>query len=123
MKFTGICLVTESVPVLVQFYSRILGCQAEGNNTHAEFEISGLSLAIFSRLGMEELAPGSMQGAGSGNFTIGFEVEDVDAEYERLKALEVTFVKPPATYPWGARSVWFRDPDGNIVDFYSRVRL
>ena len=64
-----------------------------------------MSLAIFTRQGMEEMAPGSMQGAGYGSFTIGFEVEDVDAQYERLKALGVTFVKLPATYPWGARSV------------------
>jgi catechol 2,3-dioxygenase-like lactoylglutathione lyase family enzyme len=49
------------------------------------------------------------------------EVADVDAAYERLKALDVAFVKLPATHPWGARSTWFRDPDGNIVDFYATV--
>jgi catechol 2,3-dioxygenase-like lactoylglutathione lyase family enzyme len=49
-------------------------------------------------------------------------VEDVDTQYERLKALGVTLIKLPATYPWGARSVWFRDPDGNIIDFYSLVQ-
>ncbi len=121
MKFTGICLVTEHVPVLVQFFTKILGCQAEGDDTHAEFEIGGLSLAIFTRQGMEEMAPGSMHGAGCGSVTIGFEVEDVDVQYEWLKVLGVAFVKLPATYPWGARSVWFRDPDGNIIDFYSQV--
>lgn len=84
--------------------------------------MDGLGLAIFTRRGMEEMAPGSMQGAGTGSFTIGFEVEDVDAQFERLKALGVTFVKLPASYPWGTRSVWFRDPDGNIVNFYSHVR-
>lgn len=121
MKFTGICLITESVPVLVQFYSKILGCQAVGDDFHAEFEIGGMSLAIFTRQGMEEMAPGSMQGAGHGAVTVGFEVDDVDAQYERLIALGAVIVKLPATYPWGSRSVWFRDPDGNIVDFYSRV--
>ncbi len=121
MKFTGICLVTQHVPTLVQFYTQVLRCQAEGDDTHSEFEFGGTSLAIFSRQGMEEMAPGSMQGAGYGGITIGFEVENVDEEYVRLKLLGVTFVKLPATYPWGARSVWFRDPDGNIVDFFSRV--
>jgi catechol 2,3-dioxygenase-like lactoylglutathione lyase family enzyme len=121
MNFTGICLVTENVPRLVRFYTKILGCHAEGDDTHSEFTVGGLSLAIFTRQGMEEMAPGSMQGAGCGNVTLGFEVDNVDAEYERLKALGVAFVKLPATYPWGARSVWFRDPDGNIIDFYSRV--
>lgn len=122
MRFTGICVVTENVPALVLFYSKVLCCQAAGYETHAEFTIGGMGLAIFTRQGMEGMAPGSMQGAGHGGFTIGIEVEDVDGEYERLKALGVEFVKLPATYPWGARSVWFRDPDGNIVDFYSRVQ-
>ncbi len=122
MKFTGICLVTEHVPTLVQFYAKILRCTAEGDDTHAEFELGGASLAIFTRQGMEELAPSSMQGAGYGGVTIGIQVDNVDAEYERLSQLGVTFVKLPATYPWGARSVWFRDPDGNIVDFFSRVQ-
>jgi len=122
MKFTGICLVTEDLPALVRFYTEILGCQAVGDEHHAEFDFNGSSLAIFTRPGMEEMAPGSMQGAGYGSFTIGFEVEDVDVQYERLKTFGVTFVKLAASYPWGTRSVWFRDPDGNIVDFYSRVR-
>lgn len=121
MKFSGICLVTEYVPELVQFYTKIFGVQAEGNEIHSEFSIGGLSLAIFTRQGMEEMAPGSMQGAGYGTVTIGFEVDDVDAEYERLQTLGVNFVKLPATYSWGSRSVWFRDPDGNIIDFFSRV--
>jgi catechol 2,3-dioxygenase-like lactoylglutathione lyase family enzyme len=72
---------------------------------------------------MEEMAPRSMQGAGSGSVVLEFEVADVDAEYERLKALGIAFVKPPQTHPWGAtavrgaRSFWFHDPDGNLVDF------
>jgi catechol 2,3-dioxygenase-like lactoylglutathione lyase family enzyme len=121
MKFTGICLVTENVPALVQFYTQVLGSQAAGDDTHSEFLFDGVSIAIFTRQGMEEMAPGSMRGAGYGSVTIGFEVKDVDAEYERLKSLDVDFIKLPATYPWGARSFWFLDPDGNIVDFYSRV--
>lgn len=121
MKFTGVCLVTECVPALVQFYTQVLGCQAEGDDHHSEFTIGESGLAIFTRQGMEDMAPGSMQGAGYGGVTLGFEVEDVDGQYARLKGLGVSIVKPPASYPWGTRSVWFRDPDGNIVNFYSRV--
>jgi catechol 2,3-dioxygenase-like lactoylglutathione lyase family enzyme len=63
-----------------------------------------------------------MQGAGTGNFTIGFEVEDVDAAYERVKALKAEFVKLPVTHPWGTRSFWFRDPEGNIVNFFAEIQ-
>ncbi len=121
MKLTGICLVTESVPALARFYAEILGCKADGDDTHTEFNIGGMGMAIFSRKGTEEMAPGSMQGAGYGGVTIMIQVDNVDAQYERLKALGVEIVKAPQTYPWGARSVWFRDPDGNLVDFYCRV--
>jgi len=121
MKFAGICLITENVPSLAAFYAQILGVEADGDETHVEMRTDGAGLAIYSVTGMESLAPGSMAGAGCGSFTISFEVQNVDAEYERLKAIGVEFVKLPATHPWGARSCWFRDPDGNIVNFFANV--
>jgi catechol 2,3-dioxygenase-like lactoylglutathione lyase family enzyme len=119
MKFVGICLITLNVPALVNFYTRVLGVKAEGDDIHAELKTEGANISIFSAAGMESMAPLSMRGAGYGSVTIAFEVNDVDAEYERLKALDVEFVKLPATHPWGNRSVWFRDPDGNIIDFFT----
>lgn len=121
MKFTGICLITHSVPILADFYDRVLNAHAVGDETHMELHMEGAGIAIFSYEGMEGMAPHSMDGAGCGSVTIAIEVEDVDAEYERLKTLGVDIVKPPATYPWGARSVWFRDPDRNLVDFYQII--
>ena len=53
-----------------------------------------------------------------------FQVEDVDVEYERLRSiaqLEIEFVLQPTTLPWGNRSIYFRDPDGNLVNLFTRV--
>jgi catechol 2,3-dioxygenase-like lactoylglutathione lyase family enzyme len=119
MVFEGICFVTDDVPALAAFYTRALGVEAEGDDVHVELHTEGAGIAIFSTEGMESMAPRSMRGAGSGSVIAAFRVNDVDAEYERLKTLDVEFVKLPATHPWGARSVWFRDPDGNIVDFFA----
>ena len=118
MKFAGICLVTDNVPALADFYTRLLGVQAEGDENHVDLKVDGADLTIFSTQGMESMAPQSMQGAGHGSLTISFEVHDVDGEYERLKTMGVEIVKPPVSYPWGTRSVWFRDPDRNIVNFF-----
>lgn len=118
MKFTGICLVTEDVLALASFYEQVLGLRGEGSEIHKAFQLDGGELAIFSTQGMEGMAPGSMQGAGSGNFTLGLRVADVDAEYERVKALGVDFILHPTTHPWGNRSFWVRDPEGNILSFY-----
>jgi len=122
MNFTGFCLLTSDVQKLLGFYQNILRVSGEGDQTHATVNVNGCSFAIFSLIGMEELAPGSMGGTGCGRFTLDFEVDDVDQEYQRLQQLNVAVIKPPRTHEWGRRSMWFWDPDGNIVNFYSRIR-
>jgi glyoxalase/bleomycin resistance protein/dioxygenase superfamily protein len=48
-------------------------------------------------------------------------VDDVDAEYPRIATLDVDWVMPPTTQPWGNRSMMFRDPAGNLVNVFSRA--
>ena len=53
-----------------------------------------------------------------------FQVDDVDAEYARLRNLDrlaIEFVMPPRTLEWGNRSIYFRDLDGNLINFFTRV--
>src|SRR6266508_3833316 len=119
MRFNGICLVTTDVLRLRSFYAAILQVGADGDDTFTMLSTHGAALSIFTDEGMERMAPGSMQDSGCGRYTLEFEVEDVDREFERLKALDVIFVKPPTTQTWGRRSVWFRDPDGNIINFFA----
>jgi hypothetical protein len=45
-------------------------------------------------------------------------VEDVDAERSRLQAVVPTWVQEPTNQPWGNRSMLFRDPDGNLINFF-----
>ncbi len=122
MRFNGICLVSRDVTRLREFYESTLQVEAEGDDIHVKLETAGAVLSIFSESGMEQMAPGSMKNYGHGGFTIEFEIQNVDEEYQRLKSMNVPIVKMPTTQPWGRRSVWFRDPDGNIVNFFSNVR-
>lgn len=57
-----------------------------------------------------------MTAAASGGFTLEFQVIDVDARHEQLLARGVEILKPPTNQPWRRRSLWLRDPDGNIVN-------
>jgi len=116
------CLITQDVSRLHAFYQNVLQIQTGGDAHFVAFEPVGVPLTLFHTEGMEQMAPGSMQGAGIGNVVLEFEVEDVDEEYARLLALSIPIVKPPTTQPWGLRSVWFRDPDGNIVNFFAAVK-
>lgn len=121
IRVNGICIITDDVARLRSFYADALEAEAEGDDTFITFHTHGAALSLFSTARMERMAPGSMAQAGAGRYTLEIEVDDVDAEFDRLNRLGCVVVKPPTTQPWGRRSVWVRDPDGNIVNFYSNV--
>jgi catechol 2,3-dioxygenase-like lactoylglutathione lyase family enzyme len=123
MRFNSVCIITPDVARLRDFYTAVLGVEAEGDDTFTALKTEGTPLILFSEQGMDAMSPGCMEGAGSGRFVLEFEVDDVDLAYERLQLTQVTIVKPPTTQPWGLRSVWFRDPDGYIINFYAKVVL
>jgi catechol 2,3-dioxygenase-like lactoylglutathione lyase family enzyme len=52
---------------------------------------------------------------------IEFLVDDVDQVYKNLTGVVEDFVNEPTTMPWGNRSLLFRDPDGNLVNFFTPV--
>lgn len=118
MKLSDICIITEDVPLLTQFYKSVLQVNADGDEIHATLIIGREGIAIYSKKAAEtDMLFDFSKHWGSGNVTIGLNVDDVDKEYERLKSLNIKFITTPTTYPWGARSFHFRDPDGNIICF------
>ena len=46
---------------------------------------------------------------------------DVDRCAAELKAAGVEPVLPPADQPWGHRTLFFRDPDGNVLEIYADI--
>ena len=107
----------------MDFYESILVLKAKwSSETYAEFPTGVGVLAIFSAEAQEKYIPGSTEAARNKNVILEFRVADVDQEYRRLHSLVKDWVKPPSTQPWGTRSVYFRDPDGNLVDFYTPAK-
>jgi len=113
------CLITGDVKRLVDFYEPVLQIKPKwSGNEYAEFTAGSSVLAIFSFAAQEKYIPGSSQAGTNRSLILEFKVPDVDYEYLRLRGIVKTWVKPPTTQPWGTRSIYFRDPDGNLVDFY-----
>ena len=113
------CLITTNVGQLVNFYESILGIKAQrSGDNYAELRTGVGVLAIFSAEAQEKYIPGSTNAASNRSAILEFQVADVDSEYATLQPLVKTWVKPPTTQPWGTRSVYFRDPDGNLVNFF-----
>jgi catechol 2,3-dioxygenase-like lactoylglutathione lyase family enzyme len=108
---------------LVEFYSRILQIPAKTTGAdYAEFSTGSGVLAIFSVEAQDRYIPGSAEPEMNRSAILEFEEADADREYESLHGIVKKWVKPPTTQPWGTRSIYFRDPDGNLIDFYAWVK-
>src|SRR5580658_1434867 len=87
----------------------------------AEFELAGGGLARFDLRGQEALATGSADPGTNRCSRIEVEGDDVDREYARLGPLVTDGGKPPTTPPGGSGSAYFRDPEGNLGNFFTRA--
>lgn len=114
------CVISDDVKRLVVFYEAILQEKATwSGDDYAEIRTGAGVLAVFSASAQEKYIPGSAEASKNRSVVLEFKVADADAEYQRLQGIVKTWAKPPTTQPWGTRSIYFRDPDGNLVDFFS----
>jgi predicted enzyme related to lactoylglutathione lyase len=122
MKFISTRMITADVNRLVAFYEMVTGISAVwGNNLFAEIPTPNGTLAIGSDKTVPLFGAGSAEPAANRSAILEFIVEDVDAEYQRLRERVVEVVTEPTTMPWGNRALLFRDPDGNLVNLFTPV--
>jgi predicted enzyme related to lactoylglutathione lyase len=122
MKFLSTRLITADVDRLVGFYEKVTEIGARwGNELFAEIPTPAGTLAIGSDKTVPLFGVGSAEPAANRSAIIEFIVDDVDAEYERLRPHIGEVVTPPTTMPWGNRALLFRDPDGNLVNLFTPV--
>lgn len=123
MKFASVRVVTRDVDGLVKFYQRLSGIEAvRPADGFAEMRFEGATLAISSEYLIERFNVGAATAAANQSAILEFEVEDVDAVFERMNASGTNIVMPTTLMPWGNRSLLLRDPDGNLVNLFSRPR-
>ena len=112
--------MTDHVRKLYNFYAKMLNISIPISNLkYAEIDIGGTKLAFCALSLHNELADEPAKAASNESVMIEVEVEDSDKEYERLKEMGVKFAKGLTTQPWGSRSFYFYDPDGNLVNFFT----
>jgi predicted enzyme related to lactoylglutathione lyase len=122
MDFVSIRIITADIARLVGFYERATGVRADwANEDFAEIRTAHATLAIGSTRTVPLFGPGSAQPAGNRTVIIEFLVDDVDGVYAELTGFVEDFVNEPTTMPWGNRALLFRDPDGNLVNFFTPV--
>ncbi|MFB7303043.1 MULTISPECIES: VOC family protein [Heyndrickxia] len=122
MNFASVRIITDDVDRLVNFYEKVMSVSAERPAAaFAELVVPSCTLAIGHSKTVPLFGAGSAVAADNHTVIIEFRVNDVDAEYERLKPFVDEWVKEPTTMPWGNRTILFRDPDGNLVNLFEPV--
>jgi catechol 2,3-dioxygenase-like lactoylglutathione lyase family enzyme len=121
MQRAKVRIITSDVTRLRRFYEELLELKPVGDDRYLEFHAPGLTLAIASQQRISITLPGAIVPGANRSAIFDFQVEDVDREHRRVEKLVGHFVLEPTTQPWGNRSMMFRDPDGNLVNFFTRV--
>ncbi|SDS14764.1 hypothetical protein SAMN05444162_0838 [Paenibacillaceae bacterium GAS479] len=122
MNFASVRIITDDVDRLVVFYEKVMGVSAERPApVFAEFVMPSCTLAIGHSQTAHLFGAGSVMAANNHTVIIEFRIDDIEAEYMRLKPLVDNWVQGPTTMPWGNRSMLFRDPDSNLVNLFEPV--
>jgi predicted enzyme related to lactoylglutathione lyase len=111
----SVVIWTEDVKKLAPFYRDTLGLKtSEMGDEFAVFEIGGtqqLGLGVHSEVKGRSKEPNRVM--------INLDVDDCRAEYERLKAKGVQFVREPSSEPMdGTIIATLQDPDGNTLQLF-----
>jgi predicted enzyme related to lactoylglutathione lyase len=121
-NLVSVRIITADIKRLVQFYEKATGTTAKwSTDDFAELRSEYFTLAIGSTQTLAFFGEGVAEPATNKSIIIEFLVENVDDNYEMIKGLTSKIVQQPTTMPWGNRSLLFRDPDGNLINFFTPV--
>ncbi|MGJ5047919.1 VOC family protein [Bradyrhizobium oligotrophicum] len=104
------------------FYENVLGfpIARELSQGWIEYRIGANTLALAQpkRLASDQLTP-----RGAASLQLAFKVgrNDVDRCAAELTSKGVALMEPPTDQPFGHRTLFFRDPDGNLLEVYAEI--
>ena len=112
---TAVSLTVDDVPAGAAFLARHLGFREAGAaDGFASLVRADTPDVILLRRGTEVLPEGFRDQPAAG-VIIAFTVDDLDAEYERLKNEGAPITMPLREEPWGERLFQITDPNGVVV--------
>lgn len=126
MKLSGFGIFVKDMARMIRFYRDVLGFEIkEGEDTSNVFlEKDGTLFLLYGRSDFEKMtsrgfgyAPGV-----NGHYEVALDAEsfsDVDRQFARVTAAGAEPILPPTTEPWGQRTCYVADPEGNLIEIGS----
>ena len=112
----------RDMPAMRRFYEDVLGFAVarELSPGWIEYRIGGNTLAL-AKPGRTAADPPTP--AGSASLQLAFKVSppEVDQCAQHLVQHGVALHSPPTDQPFGHRTLFFRDPDGNLLEVFADI--
>ena len=117
-KINVTVLFVQDFETCLKFYRDTLGFKVKDTDEgFTSFDMGGHELALMALPNASKMideATVKPTEKGVHRALLAAFVENTDVEYEALTSKGVKFVKIPTTQPWGQRTAYFKDPEGNI---------
>jgi lactoylglutathione lyase len=120
-----ITILTDDIQGLTRFYRDALGFALQDDmGDYVELASEGVRFALCARSIMHEATGHASycEPASGQSFELAFPVDspaEVDQRYAEIVARGAQPIKGPADMPWGQRTAFFADPEGNIHELFA----
>jgi len=126
MRLDGMGIFVNDMAAMVRFYRDVLGFEiTEGEDAVNVYLVKdGTLFMLYERKNFEKMTSRKyeyLKGI-NGHYEIALYVdtfEEVDAQYARVTALGAQPILEPTTEPWGQRTCYIADPEGNLIEIGS----
>ena len=126
MKLDGFGLFVDDMPTMVRFYRDVLGFEiTEGENAVNVYLVKdGTLFMLYERKNFEKMTSRKYEylKGFNGHFEIALYVDtfdEVDLEYAKIIEKGARSILEPTTEPWGQRTCYIADPEGNLIEIGS----
>lgn len=126
MRLDGYGLFVKDMAAMIRFYRDVLGFEiTEGEDAVNVYLIKdGTLFLLYERKNFEKMTNRKYEyiKGYNGHFEIALQVdtfEDVDKEYAKAIEKGARPVLEPTTEPWGQRTCYIADPEGNLIEIGS----
>ena len=115
-----VILLCEDLASMKTFYHEVLGLPIERDWGNWIELRAGAVLVTLRPRGRPYDGPGI---GGSAGVQLAFRVEPADVEscFAELLQNEVEILEPPRDWDYGHRTLFFKDPEGNILEIYAEI--
>ena len=126
--FNTIGLFTTDNAKMVAFYRDIFGFKTEWNgmDPNVEMTLGASRIIMFPRVAFEQMTSReyAYPNGTNGTIELSFDVPtfaDVDKEFDRAVSMGAKPIFAPTAEPWGQRTCYVADPEGNLIEISSFI--